>query len=236
MMRRDLIVKHGLHYDAGDIERFIASPDVRVYDMELVDRYGSNGITGLIIAKMNGRTAEIDTFLLSCRVIGRNVERAFFAYVVDDLSGMGISDITAEYIPTPRNARNNQATRQARKYVEEQMMVLKKDLAEANTSLSEYKRKTGLIAPDEQLGNLASHIAQLHLDNDAAKAELAATRRKANALEGELGAQQDKVIESSTITRNPQFATAKDWDNAAAAPQNVPEPDGGISSPGPCGG
>lgn len=91
-------------YDVCDIERFMASADTRVYDMELVDRHGSNGITGLIIARIGGKAAEIDTFLLSCRVIGRNIEQAFFAYAVDDLAKMGVREIAAEYVPTPKNA------------------------------------------------------------------------------------------------------------------------------------
>lgn len=91
-------------YEVSEIEEFIASPDVRVYDTELTDRYGSNGIIGLIIAKISGEIAEIDTFLLSCRVIGRNVEQAFFAFVADDLSRFGVKEISARYIPTPKNA------------------------------------------------------------------------------------------------------------------------------------
>ncbi|MDO8586163.1 MAG: HAD-IIIC family phosphatase [Armatimonadota bacterium] len=91
-------------YDVSDIERFIASPNVRVYDTELVDRYGSNGIVGVIIAKIKGEAAEIDTCLLSCRVIGRKVEQAFFSFVADDLAKTGVKEIVAEYIPTTKNA------------------------------------------------------------------------------------------------------------------------------------
>ncbi|MDO8586152.1 MAG: polysaccharide biosynthesis tyrosine autokinase [Armatimonadota bacterium] len=104
--------------------------------------------------------------------------------------------------------RNNQATKQVRKYAGEQMATLKKDLAAANTELSQFKRRTGLIAPEAQLEKVATHIAQLRLDGDAAKAELAGARRQVNAFEDQLHAQQEKVIKDSTITRNPQFAVA----------------------------
>lgn len=91
-------------YDTADFERLFSSSDVRVYDIELSDRYGSNGIVGLIIARLSERTAEIDTFLMSCRVIGRKVEHTFFAYVVNDLHKLGIDRIKAEYVPTAKNA------------------------------------------------------------------------------------------------------------------------------------
>lgn len=104
--------------------------------------------------------------------------------------------------------RNNQATRQVRKYAEQQMGILKKQLSDANTDLSRFKRNTGLIAPEAQLEKVAEHIAKLHLDQDAARTELVAARRQADVLKNALASQQEKVIESSTITRNPEFAAA----------------------------
>lgn len=91
-------------YGVTEIEEMTARPDVRLYDIELSDRYGSNGIVGLVITRLSDESAEIDTFLLSCRVIGRNVESALFAFVVNDLHALGIHTISARFIPTERNA------------------------------------------------------------------------------------------------------------------------------------
>jgi predicted enzyme involved in methoxymalonyl-ACP biosynthesis len=45
----------------------------------------------------------IDTFLLSCRVIGRTVEEAFLGWAVRELKELGAAGITGEYIPTAKN-------------------------------------------------------------------------------------------------------------------------------------
>jgi predicted enzyme involved in methoxymalonyl-ACP biosynthesis len=45
----------------------------------------------------------VDTFLLSCRIIGRTVEEALLDYAVRDLKELGATCITGEYIPTGKN-------------------------------------------------------------------------------------------------------------------------------------
>lgn len=105
---------------------------------------------------------------------------------------------------------NNVATSQARKYAEDQMSVVRKDLAEANLRLSTYKSQTGLIAQDTQLAKVAEGMAQLQLDRDAAKADLASSERQTTAQRSQLVGQKAEVESSSTITRNPQFNAAKE--------------------------
>lgn len=54
-------------------------PRWSVYTLRAEDRFGDNGVVGLAILKFDADAAEIDTFLLSCRVIGRTIETAFLA-------------------------------------------------------------------------------------------------------------------------------------------------------------
>lgn len=158
-----------------------------------VDGFGGNSLPGWAYRVSTKKDTDIIT------VTGR-------AY--DPQAAAQLANGIAETYFEQDLSKNSRATRQAREYAEEQMMVIKKDLAEANTSLSEYKQMTGLVAPEAQLEKVATHIAQLQLDKDAARAAQAANRRQMSAFRDELGLQKEKVTESSTITRNPEFATA----------------------------
>ena len=65
------------------------------------DKFGEYGITGMIIIEeLNNKNKEvfIDTFLMSCRIIGRNIEYCFFDYVIDFLKDKGYKKIYSEYI------------------------------------------------------------------------------------------------------------------------------------------
>ncbi|MFZ0034395.1 MAG: HAD-IIIC family phosphatase, partial [Sedimentisphaerales bacterium] len=91
-------------YSDTDIAKLMRDGITRVYDLELTDRFGSNGVVGIIIARLKGSLATIDTFLLSCRVIGRTVENAFFGYVAQDLVNSGIAKIVGIFTPSPKNS------------------------------------------------------------------------------------------------------------------------------------
>ncbi len=91
-------------YTDADVKRMIEDPAWSVATLSVVDRYGDYGVTGLLIMRNDAAAeANIDTFLLSCRVLGRNVERALFDYLVRRLSGIGIKSLNGEYLRTPKN-------------------------------------------------------------------------------------------------------------------------------------
>lgn len=75
-----------------------------VYSVRAKDKFGDYGIIGTAIVKDTLDTRHIDTFLLSCRIIGRSVEDALFIALVRDAAEKGIKKITAEFIPTAKNA------------------------------------------------------------------------------------------------------------------------------------
>ncbi|MHB1001511.1 MAG: polysaccharide biosynthesis tyrosine autokinase, partial [Armatimonadota bacterium] len=102
--------------------------------------------------------------------------------------------------------KNKRATRQARSYSEKQMIIISSDLDKANAELSSYKRQTGIVSPDIQIGKIAEHIAKLQLDGDAAKIELAISRKQVGALQSQLSIQEPDVLSSKTITRSPEFS------------------------------
>jgi len=75
-----------------------------IYSLQVIDKFGDEGIVGLAIVRKEPQTWILDSFLMSCRVIGRKVETAFLAKIVADAKKEGISTIIGEYIPTQKNA------------------------------------------------------------------------------------------------------------------------------------
>lgn len=87
-------------YTDADLKGFLAS-GWRIWCISVEDRFGDNGITGCII--VNGDT--IDTFLLSCRILGKGIEMAFINMILLLLKEIGVETVKAEYLPTAKNAQ-----------------------------------------------------------------------------------------------------------------------------------
>lgn len=87
-------------YTDADIRSFMQAGG-KIWCMGVADRFGDNGITGCIM--VNGDT--IDTFLLSCRILGRGIEDAFIKKILSVLRDGGMETIKAEYIPSAKNAQ-----------------------------------------------------------------------------------------------------------------------------------
>ena len=87
-------------YSDVDLER-LNEEGARIWCLSVADRFGDSGITGAIVIK----DGMIDTFLLSCRVLGKGIEKAFLYYVLTLLREEGISDVNAVFIPTLKNSQ-----------------------------------------------------------------------------------------------------------------------------------
>ncbi|MEE9372615.1 MAG: HAD-IIIC family phosphatase [Saprospiraceae bacterium] len=91
-------------YTEHEIEAYIKSDNTDLFSLEVKDNYGNSGITGVAIISITKTQAMyIDTFLLSCRVISRNVENAFLYFILDFYKSKGITSIQAEYIESKKN-------------------------------------------------------------------------------------------------------------------------------------
>jgi len=91
-------------YNEQQIEAFILNGNWLVAHFSLTDAFGHSGVVGLAILHITTPAeAELDTFLISCRVIGREVESAFLHALFRHLAGQGISEIVASYQPTAKN-------------------------------------------------------------------------------------------------------------------------------------
>jgi FkbH-like protein len=90
-------------YTEADITAMTQNPDWRIYVLGLKDKFGDNGTVGLAITEVKAGCWHLDTFLMSCRVIGRQAEDALVDRICHDAAEAGCVSISAEYIPTAKN-------------------------------------------------------------------------------------------------------------------------------------
>lgn len=69
----------------------------------LTDIFGDNGMISTVICRRAGQRLDVDSWIMSCRVLGRRVEEAILQYIVEQAGRKGISEIMGRYIPTARN-------------------------------------------------------------------------------------------------------------------------------------
>jgi len=90
-------------YSEQDVVKLSNDAECEVYGLRLADRFGDNGIVGVAILRYKNRHCEIDSFLLSCRVIGRTVETAFLSYLAGRAQAKGAGDLRGWYLKTKKN-------------------------------------------------------------------------------------------------------------------------------------
>jgi FkbH-like protein len=91
-------------YSEAKISALCSDPDWAVMSLSVRDKFGESGLTGVLIARKEGEAGIIDSLLMSCRILGRNIEKAFvleaFAIMV---KSWGVKVWNAEFIPTHKN-------------------------------------------------------------------------------------------------------------------------------------
>ena len=90
-------------YTDADVRGFIEN-GWKIWCISVADKFGDNGITGAIMITPEG---DIDTFLLSCRILGKGIEIAFVKSIISLLARDGFDNLTASYLPTAKNAQVN---------------------------------------------------------------------------------------------------------------------------------
>jgi FkbH-like protein len=91
-------------YVEAEIRALMKSPDVITLTARLADRFGDNGLIAIIIANQDGpREVHIDTWLMSCRVLGRRVEEACLNALVAACRSRGVDRLIGVYKPTEKN-------------------------------------------------------------------------------------------------------------------------------------
>ena len=88
----------------SDVQKYINSTSDFVICSSLSDRFGDSGVTAAcFISFKEKKTANIDNLLLSCRVLGRNVEYSFLEQIIKEISKRGAKELFAKYILSSKN-------------------------------------------------------------------------------------------------------------------------------------
>jgi len=91
-------------YSESDIQDIESDPNTFHMQVRLSDAFGDNGMISVVICREIDTVWEIDTWLMSCRVLGRKVEFAVLNEIVQAAVSRGVNNIIGVYIPTERNA------------------------------------------------------------------------------------------------------------------------------------
>ena len=106
-----------------------------IFCASLKDKFGDNGITAACIVELNieESMARIDTFLVSCRILGRQVEKTFVSLILNELKKLHIKKVEAFFIPSGKNM-------QVSDFYENYGFKLKKESAKNKEYILEIKQ------------------------------------------------------------------------------------------------
>jgi FkbH-like protein len=91
-------------YTEQQIAELVQAPDWHCFSLQVKDRFGDNGLVGVAITQIRGEVYEIDTLLMSCRVIGRTVETAFLSFLANHARKLNAVRVQGWFLPTKKNA------------------------------------------------------------------------------------------------------------------------------------
>jgi FkbH-like protein len=91
-------------YSPSEVERFACSPDCELWVAGAHDRFGDLGTVAMILLQREGRLVHIDSFLMSCRAMGRGIETAIMNHIkarlLEDRNGY---ELRGRFLPTAKN-------------------------------------------------------------------------------------------------------------------------------------
>ena len=89
----------------SEVAALIADPRALTLQIRLLDRFGDNGVIAIVIGRMLApdRDMLIDTWLMSCRVLGRQVEEATLNLIAAEAQRLSAARLVGEYRPTAKN-------------------------------------------------------------------------------------------------------------------------------------
>jgi FkbH-like protein len=95
-------------YLEDDLAKYLQDPAWKMLLASVRDKFGDEGVVGLVMVEQMPELARIDSFLLSCRVLGRGVEQGLLAATVKHCRESGDIPIVGAYIPTAKNEQTRE--------------------------------------------------------------------------------------------------------------------------------
>ena len=93
-------------HSRAQVQAMLAAPGSIGLALRLRDRFGDQGIVAILLATPGAQdcTLVVDSFLVSCRALGRGVEDALWTALMERASQAGVRKVLAQYLATPKNA------------------------------------------------------------------------------------------------------------------------------------
>ena len=134
-------------FTQAEIEKIAEDPAYITLYGKLTDKFGDNGVVSLVIGRIEGNILHVELWLMSCRVLKRDMEFAMMDALVEAGEEKGISKIMGYYYPTPKNAM-------VKNFYEIQGFTRVEEDKEGNTVWQfeikeDYKKKNGVILVNE---------------------------------------------------------------------------------------
>ena len=87
----------------NELAQWASQEKRKLLAFRVADRFGDSGLTGILSLEFSDQTATIIDFILSCRVMGRQVEETMLAVAVEYCRWAGARKLRAQYVPTAKN-------------------------------------------------------------------------------------------------------------------------------------
>jgi FkbH-like protein len=91
-------------HTSAEVEAISRDPAFITLYARLADRFGDNGLVSVLIGRVSGQTVELGVWLMSCRVLKREMEFAMFDALVEQCQARDIGKIVGVYIPSKKNS------------------------------------------------------------------------------------------------------------------------------------
>lgn len=92
-----------LRYSLEEMQKTVADPAKKVYLYRVEDCFGDYGIVSALIVSLAGGIPMVEEWVLSCRVMGKQVEDALLGHVEAELLRAGYTELRGRYVPTGKN-------------------------------------------------------------------------------------------------------------------------------------
>jgi FkbH-like protein len=122
-------------YTEPQLAEMAKRPEWHIFSIKVRDRFGDHGLVGVAITHEQGGQCEVDTFLLSCRVIGRTVETALLAHLAESAAQRGCKQLVGWFLPTKKNAP-------ARDFYQQHKFVRQEDNGQGSLWVLDLKSST----------------------------------------------------------------------------------------------
>jgi FkbH-like protein len=94
----------GMRRTEAEVARFADEADAQCLTVDVSDRFGDYGLVGALFYRLTGETMVVESFLMSCRVLGRGVEHAVLRRLGEIALGVNLEHVALNFISTKKNA------------------------------------------------------------------------------------------------------------------------------------